>query len=136
MRVLITGAAAFLGSHLSDRFIAEGHTVIGMDNLITGNMDNIAHLFGHDRFSFVKHNVSQYIYVDGPLDAVLHFASPASPTTRWAWPNTRAHATCWRRRLKSMAIRRSIRSRSRTGGTSTRLVRGGSMTRRSVSLRQ
>ena len=79
MRVLITGAAGFLGSHLSDRFIAEGHTVVGIDNLITGNMDNIAHLFGLERFSFIKHNVSQYIYVDGPLDAVLHFASPASP---------------------------------------------------------
>ncbi len=79
MRVLITGAAGFLGSHLCDRFIAEGHTVVGMDNLITGNMDNIAHLYGHERFSFIKHNVSQYIYVDGPLDAVLHFASPASP---------------------------------------------------------
>lgn len=79
MRVLITGAAGFLGSHLCDRFVAEGHTVVGMDNLITGSMDNIAHLFGHDRFSFIKHNVSQYIYVPGPLDAVLHFASPASP---------------------------------------------------------
>lgn len=79
MRVLITGAAGFLGSHLCDRFIAEGYTVIGMDNLITGNMDNIAHLFGHERFSFIKHDVSRYIYVAGELDAVLHFASPASP---------------------------------------------------------
>ena len=79
MRVLITGAAGFLGSHLCDRFIAEGHTVVGMDNLITGNMDNIAHLFGHERFSFIKHDVSRYIYVPGELDAVLHFASPASP---------------------------------------------------------
>ncbi|RMH01950.1 MAG: SDR family oxidoreductase [Chloroflexi bacterium] len=79
MRVLITGAAGFLGSHLCDRFIAEGHTVVGMDNLITGNMDNIAHLMGHERFTFIKQDVSNYIYVPGPLDAVLHFASPASP---------------------------------------------------------
>jgi dTDP-glucose 4,6-dehydratase len=79
MRVLITGGAGFLGSHLSDRFLAEGHTVIAMDNLITGTTDNIAHLAGHERFSFIKHDVTNYIYVDGPLDAILHFASPASP---------------------------------------------------------
>jgi dTDP-glucose 4,6-dehydratase len=79
MRVLITGAAGFLGSHLSDRFLSEGHEVIGMDNLITGTTDNIAHLAGHERFSFVKHDVTNYIYVAGPLDAILHFASPASP---------------------------------------------------------
>jgi dTDP-glucose 4,6-dehydratase len=79
MRVLITGAAGFLGSHLSDRFIAEGHHVVGMDNLITGSMDNLAHLAGNERFSFIKHDVSQYIYVAGKIDAVLHFASPASP---------------------------------------------------------
>jgi dTDP-glucose 4,6-dehydratase len=79
MRVLITGGAGFLGSHLCDRFIAEGHTVIAMDNLITGNAQNIAHLFGHDRFRFMKHDVTDYIHIDGALDAVLHFASPASP---------------------------------------------------------
>lgn len=79
MRVLITGGAGFLGSHLCDRFLSEGHEVIAMDNLITGSTDNIAHLAGNEAFSFVKHNVSDYIYIDGPLDAVLHFASPASP---------------------------------------------------------
>jgi dTDP-glucose 4,6-dehydratase len=79
MRVLITGGAGFLGSHLSDRFLAEGHTVIAMDNLITGSTDNIAHLVGHERFSFIKHDVTNYIFLEGPLDAILHFASPASP---------------------------------------------------------
>jgi dTDP-glucose 4,6-dehydratase len=86
MRILITGAAGFLGSHLSDRFINEGHTVVGMDNLITGNMENIAHLIGHERFEFIKHDVSTYIYVDGPVDAVLHFASPASPNDYLEYP--------------------------------------------------
>lgn len=79
MRVLITGGAGFLGSHLCDRFLAEGHTVIAMDNLITGTTDNIAHLAGHERFTFIKHDVTNYIYLEGALDAILHFASPASP---------------------------------------------------------
>jgi dTDP-glucose 4,6-dehydratase len=79
MRVLITGAAGFLGSHLSDRFLKDGHSVVGLDNFITGNPDNIAHLTGNERFEFVRHNISTYTYVGGPLDGVLHFASPASP---------------------------------------------------------
>lgn len=78
-RTLITGGAGFLGSHLCDRFIAEGHDVIAMDNLITGSTDNIAHLSGHPNFRFILHDVSNYIFVDGPIDYILHFASPASP---------------------------------------------------------
>ena len=79
MRVLITGGAGFLGSHLCDRFLADGHQVIAMDNLITGTTRNIEHLAGRDDFLFIKHDVTNYIYVEGRLDAVLHFASPASP---------------------------------------------------------
>jgi dTDP-glucose 4,6-dehydratase len=80
MRILITGGAGFIGSHLSDRLLAEGHSVIAIDNLITGSTANIQHLAGRDDFRFIKHNVSDYIYVDGQIDAVLHFASPASPS--------------------------------------------------------
>lgn len=78
-RVLITGGAGFLGSHLCDRFIDEGWSVIAMDNLITGNTDNIGHLFGNESFSFIHHDVTNFIHVEGDLDLVLHFASPASP---------------------------------------------------------
>jgi len=78
-RVLITGAAGFLGSHLCDRFIAEGMEVLAMDNLITGNMENLEHLIGHPQFTFYNNDVSNFVHVPGELDYILHFASPASP---------------------------------------------------------
>jgi dTDP-glucose 4,6-dehydratase len=79
MRILLTGAAGFLGSHLCDRFIADGHEVIGVDNFLTGSPDNIAHLLGTPAFRFVEQDVTDFLYVKGSLDGVLHFASPASP---------------------------------------------------------
>jgi len=78
-RVVITGGAGFLGSHLCDALIARGDSVVAIDNLLTGSVANIAHLIGHERFLFVKHDVTCYIHVNGPVDAILHFASPASP---------------------------------------------------------
>ena len=78
-RILITGAAGFLGSHLCDRFIAEGYEVVGMDNLITGDLRNLEHLFPKAEFTFFNHDVSTFVHVPGPLDYILHFASPASP---------------------------------------------------------
>ncbi len=86
MRVLITGGAGFIGSHLCDRFLAEGHEVIAMDNLLTGSKQNIAHLAGHERFQFIEHNVSEPIQLDTPVDFVLHFASPASPIDYLKFP--------------------------------------------------
>jgi len=79
LRTLVTGGAGFLGSHLCDRLIKEGHEVICMDNLSTGSMDNISHLLGNNLFRFIHYNVTEYIYVEGPLDNVVHLASPASP---------------------------------------------------------
>jgi dTDP-glucose 4,6-dehydratase len=86
LRILITGGAGFIGSHLCDRFLAEGHTVVAMDNLLTGTMRNIAHLQGNPNFTFIHHNVVHYISVDGPIHAVLHFASPASPIDYLKFP--------------------------------------------------
>lgn len=79
MRILVTGAAGFLGSNLADRLIAEGHEVVGLDNFITGSPDNISHLLSHENFTFYRYDVTDFIYVKGDLDGVLHFASPASP---------------------------------------------------------
>ncbi len=86
MRIVITGAAGFIGSHLCDYFIKNKHYVIGVDNLITGNMENIEHLFGNERFLFIKHDVTNYIHIPGKVDAVLHFASPASPVDYLNYP--------------------------------------------------
>jgi dTDP-glucose 4,6-dehydratase len=79
VRTLITGGAGFVGSHLVERFLAEGHEVICVDNFITGTAGNVEHLRGHDRFSFIRHDISHPLEIDGPVDNILHFASPASP---------------------------------------------------------
>ena len=85
-RTLVTGGAGFLGSHLCDRFMQEGHEVICVDNFLTGRPENIAHLIGNPRFSFIELDVTNFIYVDGPLDYILHFASPASPIDYLKYP--------------------------------------------------
>jgi len=89
MRILITGAAGFLGSHLCDQLLAQGHEVIGMDNFITGSKENLAHLAGNEKFSFIRHDVANFLFVPGKVDAVMHFASPASPNpaSPFGYPN-------------------------------------------------
>jgi len=79
MHIVVTGGAGFLGSHLCDYLLTRGHDVVCLDNLLTGSIDNVAHLMGHERFRFIKHDVTEYIFLAGDVDAVLHFASPASP---------------------------------------------------------
>jgi dTDP-glucose 4,6-dehydratase len=86
LRTVITGGAGFMGSHLCERFLAEGHEVICLDNLLTGHRRNIAHLLENKKFSFLEHNISEPVQIDGPVDAVLHFASPASPADYLAHP--------------------------------------------------
>jgi dTDP-glucose 4,6-dehydratase len=86
MRIVITGGAGFLGSNLCDRLLDMGHEIICLDNLLTGSIDNISHLMGHPRFRFVKHNVTEYIFIGESVDAVMHFASPASPRDYLEFP--------------------------------------------------
>lgn len=86
MRSVVTGGAGFIGSHLCDYLLAKGHDVVCVDNLLTGNPDNIAHLFGNDRFRFMKHDITEYIHIPGPVDYILHFASPASPRDYLEFP--------------------------------------------------
>lgn len=86
MRILVTGGAGFVGSHLVDRFLSEGHQVVAMDNLITGNADNLKQHFGNKNFEFIHHDVSNYIHVAGKIDGVFHFASPASPIDYLKFP--------------------------------------------------
>lgn len=86
MRILVTGGAGFIGSHLCERLLETGHTVVALDNLITGSTDNIAHLSGRGDFSFIRHDVTEYIYLQGPVDFIFHLASPASPVDYLAYP--------------------------------------------------
>ena len=101
-RALITGGAGFLGSHLCELFLSRGHEVICMDNFITGSPRNVAHLFGRDGFSFVKYDVTNYIHVDGALDYVLHFASPASPRSATVLPATSPRASATLSTIRSL----------------------------------
>ncbi len=86
MRILVTGGAGFIGSHLTDKLLEKGHSVIALDNLLTGSTDNIAHLAGREDFTFINHDVTEYIYIPGKLDFIFHLASPASPIDYLMYP--------------------------------------------------
>src|SRR6266481_2797941 len=134
MRILVTGAAGFLGSHLCDRLLALGHRVVGMDNFITGSRSNLEHLKSHPSFQLILHDVANFIELEGPLEGVFHFASPASPVDYLELPSRRsrwdrsaltrpsvsrrrsARDFCSPRRRKCTAIRSCIPNRRAIGG--------------------
>ena len=103
-RVVVTGAAGFIGSHLAETLLDLGYAVIGIDNLLTGDVANISHLTNRD-FQFIKHDVTNYIYVDGPVDFVLHWASPASPIDYLELPGS--SGPTWRKRCSTGTTRSS-----------------------------
>ena len=133
-RVVITGAAGFIGSHLAETLLDRDYEVIGIDNLLTGDTANIAHLLNRD-FTFIKHDVTNYIYIEGPVDFVLHWASPASPIDYLELPiptlkvgalgthkalglaKAKARGSCWPRPPRCTATRSSIPRRKPTGAT-------------------
>jgi GDP-D-mannose dehydratase len=137
-RVLVTGGAGFLGSHLCERFLARGWEVLCMDNLVTGDMRNIEHLFKEERFHFEKRDVTEHIHVPGRLDAILHFASPASPIDYLELPiqTLKVGSLGSRAPASATAIRWSTRRRRTTGATSTPWGRAASTTRPSASPRR
>jgi hypothetical protein len=132
-RTVITGGAGFLGSHLADALLERGHDVVCIDNLITGNIANIEHLFGNEYFHFIRHDVTNYIHVPGPVDNILHFASPASPIDYlkfpiqtlkvvrwehikpWDWRRKRKPVFCWHPLRRSMVTRWCTHKRRITG---------------------
>ena len=106
MRTLITGGAGFIGSHLCERFLAEGHDLVCLDNFITGNPANVQHLQANPRFTFLRHNISNHVEIDGPIDNILHFASPASPVDYLQHPIP-TPLRCWK---LGQAVRRAVLS--------------------------
>ena len=132
MRAVVTGGAGFLGSHLCDRLIAEGWDVLALDNLVTGADSSVAHLIKHPKFRITRADVSNYIDVAGPVDYVLHFASPASPVDYLKLPIPTLSFS-WPRRANAMATRKFHRSTRNTGGMSIRSARAAFTMKRSVS---
>ncbi len=152
---VVTGAAGFLGSHLADLLLARGHRVIAIDNFITGSVDNISHLGGNPNFKFILQDVTEFLFLNEPVDYVWHFASPASPIDYLNFPiqtlkvgslgthkalglakKKKARVSCSPRPRKFTATRSSIRNRRNTGATSTPSARAAATTRPSVSPRR